>query len=67
MESHSKFISKFPKNIIFQTGFLLNCTKNVFFDLKSWRPLKNLKTRSGAYSGLSLFISVKNGIKISLN
>jgi hypothetical protein len=38
--------------MIFLKGFLLNCEKKVFFDLKSWGPLKNIKTRIGSLSGL---------------
>jgi hypothetical protein len=42
--------------------------KKIFFDLKSWEPLKNFKIRSGSYSGLVLSIYVKkNKIKISLD
>jgi hypothetical protein len=33
--------------------------KKIFFDLKSWGPLKNFKTRSGPYLGLGLSINVK--------
>ncbi len=33
--------------------------KKTFFDLKSWGPLKNFKTRSGPYLGLGLSINVK--------
>jgi hypothetical protein len=31
----------------------------MFFDLKSWGPLKNFKSRSGSYLGLALSIYVK--------
>jgi hypothetical protein len=42
--------------------------KKIFFDLKSWGPLKNFKTRSGPYLGLGLSINVKkNGMEISLD
>jgi hypothetical protein len=41
--------------------------KKIFFDLKSWGPLKNFKIRSGSYTGLALSIYVKNKIKISLD
>jgi hypothetical protein len=39
--------------------FLLNRVKKIFFDLKSWGPLKNFKTRSGPYLALGLSITVK--------
>jgi hypothetical protein len=35
---------KFPKNTVFLKGFLLNRVEKVFFNLKSWGPLKNGKT-----------------------
>jgi hypothetical protein len=47
--------------------FLLNRAKKIFFDLKSWGPLKNFKTGSGPYLGLGLSINVKNEMKISLD
>jgi hypothetical protein len=33
--------------------------KKIFFDLKSWGPLKNFKTRSSPYLGLGLSLNVK--------
>ncbi len=36
-----------------------NRVKKIFFDLKSWGPLKNLKTGSGPYLGLGPSINVK--------
>ncbi len=47
----------------------MNRVKKMFFDLKSWGPLKNFKSRNGSYSGLALSILYmsKNKIKISLD
>ncbi len=53
-----KFITKFPKNIIFPKGFLFNHRNFVGSHLKSQVPPKNVKTRSGSYSGLGLSIYV---------
>jgi hypothetical protein len=45
----------------------------MFFDLKSWGLLKNVKTRSGPYLGLGLSINVKKrnenlaGLSLSTN
>ncbi len=36
-----------------------NCMKKIFFNLKSWGPLKNFKTRISPYLDLGLFINVK--------
>jgi hypothetical protein len=41
--------------------------KKIFFDLNSWGPVKNFKTRSGPYLAIGLSINVKNGMKISLD
>jgi hypothetical protein len=43
----------------------MNRVKKMFFDLKSWRPLKSFKGISGSYSGLALSVYVKK--KISLD
>ncbi len=62
-EKYSEQISaikkNFPKNIMFPKGFLLNRAKKAVFVVKSWGFLKNLKIRSGSYSGLGLSIYVK--------
>jgi hypothetical protein len=55
----SAILKNFLKNIILPKGFLLNRVKKIFFDLKSWGPLKKFKIRSGSYSGLALSIYVK--------
>jgi hypothetical protein len=41
-----KNLKKFPKNIIFPKGFLFNRGKNVGLHLKSWGPLKMLKSEA---------------------
>jgi hypothetical protein len=38
--------------------------KKIFFDLNSWGPLKNFKTRSGPYLGLALSIYVCQKTKL---
>jgi hypothetical protein len=63
-ESCLKNYEKYSKNIIFPKEFLLNRGEKVSFPLKSWGPLKNVKPRSGSYSGLGLSIYV---IKWNLN
>jgi hypothetical protein len=40
------FLKNFPKNLIFPKEFLLNRVKKIFFDLKSWGPLKNFKSEA---------------------
>jgi hypothetical protein len=44
---------------IFLKRFLLNRVKKIFFNLKSWGPLKKFKIRSSPYLGLGLSINVK--------
>jgi hypothetical protein len=51
-----KALKNCPKNFNFLKGFLLNRGKKVGFHLKSWGPLKNVKTRNGSLSGLALSI-----------
>jgi hypothetical protein len=62
-EKYSKinfcYLSKFSEKNNFSEEFFLNCVKKMFFDLKSWGPLKNFKSRSGSYSVLALSIYVK--------
>ncbi len=53
----NQFIKCFFLIIVFRKRFLL-------YAAKLWGPLKNFKTRSGPYSGLSLSINVKKGIRI---
>jgi hypothetical protein len=53
-ESREKIYKNFRKIQFFPKGFLLNHGKKVGFQQKSWGPLKNVKTKSGSYSGLGL-------------
>jgi hypothetical protein len=59
LETRYKICKIFLKNLLFRKQFLLNRMKKIFFDLKSWGPLKNVKTRSGSYLALGLSINVK--------
>jgi hypothetical protein len=62
----NKLIKMIRKNI-FAKGFFFNRAKKIFFDLKSWGPLKDFKTRSVSYSGLAYPYMSNNKIKISLD
>jgi hypothetical protein len=55
-----KFVKEFPKKYNFPKRFLLNRVKKIFLDLKAWGPLKNVKTRNGSYSGLSIYVKTQN-------